>query len=637
MCGITGYFALANNAQSNVIKVRQSTEKMYLRGPDCGDIYTHQQVALGHRRLSIIDTSTGAQQPMSDNTGRYTIAFNGEIFNYKELSEKYLGDTWKKIGGPRTTSDTEILLYLLIEYGVKCLPWLSGFFAFALYDKETNELIIARDRYGKKPLNYYSTNEEFAFASEMKALFEWGIPKKLNYSVLHQYLQLNYVPQPQSMIEGVAKVKPGHYILLNSKGINEYAPYYEIDIKTGAYGNYTYEQSQEELVKLMDASVQERMISDVPLGAFLSGGIDSSVVVALASKYTKNLNTFSVGYKDNAFFDETRYAKLVADKYKTNHTVFSLTNNDFLEHVYSVLDYLDEPFADSSAIPEYILCHHTRKHVTVALSGDGGDEVFAGYNKHAAEWKMRRTSLANSVVKAGLPVWSALPRGRSNKFTNLFRQLHRFAEGGRLSMKDRYWRWASFNTVHGADKFLSRQSLEKVDYALMEQERQHLLRHFKTNDFNELLKADMDLVLTGDMLVKVDMMSMANSLEVRSPFLDYKVVDFAFTLPQEYKINGSMKKRVVQDAFRSMLPEEIYNRPKHGFEIPLLDWFRKELWGLINDDLLSKSFVEEQGIFNVDAVEQLKKKLHSNSPEDSHATIWALIVFQYWWKKYFNS
>lgn len=635
MCGITGYYALSQHARNNLIKVRQSTEKMLLRGPDYGDSYTHENVALGHRRLSIIDTSQGAVQPMTDVSGRYTIVFNGEIFNYRELSAKHLGNVWERTGGPKTTSDTEILLYLLIEYGKDCLEWLNGFFSFALFDKQTDSLLLARDRYGQKPLNYYVSDDEFAFASEMKSLLEWGIPKKLNYEVLHQYLQLNYIPQPQSMIAGVKKVKPAHYMLVNKTGIQEYKPYYSIKIKREEYNQYTYDAAQQELVRLMDESVQSRMVSDVPLGAFLSGGIDSSVIVALASKYTKNLNTFSVGYKDNAFFDETSYAKLVADKYKTNHTVFSLSNNDFLEHVYDVLDYMDEPFADSSAIPQYILCRHTRKHVTVALSGDAGDEIFAGYNKHAAEWKMRQSSLANSVVKGGLPIWKKLPRGRNSKVTNLFRQLHRFAEGGKLSAKDRYWRWASFNTVSQADALLSADALSKVDHDLMEQERQNILQHLEGDDFNKLLRTDMNLVLTGDMLVKVDMMSMANSLEVRSPFLDYRVVDFAFSLPQQYKIDSKMKKRIVQDAFRSMLPEEIYNRPKHGFEIPLLDWFKNELWGYINDDLLERSFVEQQGIFNVNATEQLKQKLHSNSPEDSHATIWALIVFQHWWKKYF--
>jgi asparagine synthase (glutamine-hydrolysing) len=634
MCGITGYYAYNEKSGSNITKISRSTQKLELRGPDCGNIYNDVNIALGHRRLSIIDVSDNASQPMTDVTGRYTIVFNGEIFNYKELSERHLPSTWQRISGPRTSSDTEVLLYLLIEHGVKALGWLSGFFALALYDKETGKLLLARDRYGKKPLLYYMGNGFIAFASEMKALLEYDIPKEIDYTAASLYFQLNYIPQPQSILKGVAKLRPAHYISFSAKGLEDYAPYYTLQTHPESYNKLSYAQAKDELVNRLDASVQERMISDVPLGAFLSGGVDSSVIVALASKYTSQLNTFSIGYKDNSFFDETKYAQAVAKRYKTNHTVFSLGNNDFLEHVYNVLDYLDEPFADSSAIPVYILSKHTRKHVTVALSGDGGDEVFAGYNKHAAEWKMRQTSLANKLVKAGMPVWSALPRSRNSKVTNLFRQLHRFAEGAELPVKERYWRWASFITEKEASYLFQPEIVADIDSALLSQEKQFLLSSIKTDDFNEILLADMNLVLTGDMLVKVDMMSMANSLEVRSPFLNYKVVDFAFSLPAEYKIDGKMKKRILQDAFRPMLPAEIYNRPKHGFEIPLLDWFRKELWGLINDDLLNKDFIQQQGIFNVKATENLKDKLISNNPEDSHATIWALIVFQYWWKKY---
>jgi len=635
MCGITGYYAFNNNAVKYLTKIAQSTEKLILRGPDNGDFYKDDKVALGHRRLSIIDTSTGASQPMTDNSGQYVIVFNGEIFNFSELSEKYLQPVWQRIEGPRTSSDTEVLLYLLIEYGTQCLPWLDGFFAFAFYNKQSGELILARDPYGKKPLLYTLTDDYLAFSSEMKSLLAWDIPKAIDYTVLHQYLQLNYIPQPQSILKGVSKIMPGHYFKISSTGKSEYATYYELKIRTADYDRYTYEEAQQQLINKMDNAVQERMISDVPLGAFLSGGIDSSVIVALASRHTSKLKTFSIGYKDNPFFDETSYAELVAKQYKTEHTVFSLTNNDFLEHLYNVLDYIDEPFADSSAIPEYILCHYTRRHVTVALSGDGGDEVFAGYNKHAAEWKMRQSSLVNSVVKAGLPVWKTLPRSRNNKVTNLFRQLHRFAEGANLPVKERYWRWASFNTRKQADALLHPNSLRQVNTHVLDAEKAKLLSSFTNSDYNEVLQTDMQLVLLSDMLVKVDSMSMANSLEVRSPFLDHKVVDFAFSLPSSYKIDGTMKKKIVQDAFRPMLPAEIYNRPKHGFEIPLLDWFRNELWGLINDDLLKQSFVEEQGIFDVTAIEKLKKKLKSNNPEDSHATIWALIVFQYWWKKYY--
>lgn len=567
---------------------------------------------------------------MADPSGRYQIAFNGEIFNFRELSRTYLEPVWERTGGPRSHSDTEVLLHLLIEHGPACLPWLSGFFAFAFYDRQEERLILGRDRFGKKPLLYYRNTAFVAFASEMKSLLAWDIPRKLNLVVLRQYLQLNYVPQPQSMLEGVAKLRPGHYMEAGPDGSLRETAYYELRTHPEHYADLSYGEAQEELVRRMDHAVQERLIADVPLGAFLSGGIDSSVVVALASRHTDKLRTFSIGYKDNPYFDETKYAKLVAERYKTDHTVFSLGNADFLEHVFGVLDYLDEPFADSSAIPVYILAHQTRKHVTVALSGDGGDEIFAGYNKHAAEWRVRQQSLFNTLVRAGRPVWELLPRSRNGKLTNKFRQLHRFAEGARLSPAERYWRWASFNTDEQVSRLLT-PTFTAGSYAA---EKAAILSGIRSDDYNEVLLTDMNLVLLSDMLVKVDLMSMANSLEVRSPFLDYQVVDFAFGLPASYKINGDMKKRIVQDAFRSMLPDAIYNRPKQGFEIPLLDWFRKELWGLINDDLLSRSFVEQQGIFNVEATEALKRKLHSSNPEDSHATIWALIVFQYWWKKY---
>jgi asparagine synthase (glutamine-hydrolysing) len=468
----------------------------------------------------------------------------------------------------------------------------------------------------------------------MKSLLEWDIPRKVDFTVLHQYLQLNYVPQPQSMIENVLKLKAGHFMVMGKNGLEQYQAFYTTTCQPDQYHQYTYEEAQQQLIAKMDASVQERMISDVPLGAFLSGGIDSSVIVALASRYTPKLNTFSIGYKDNKFFDETKYAELVAQKYHTNHHVFSLSNDDFLENVFGVLDYIDEPFADSSALPLYILSKNTRKHVTVALSGDGADEVFSGYNKHAAEWEMRQTSLLKTFVKMGAPLWKIMPHSRNNNISNLFRQLDRFAEGAKLSTQDRYWRWASFNSLSKASALLHPSVLSQVNFPLMEKEQQAIVSAIQTDDFNEVLLTDIRLVLLSDMLVKVDMMSMANSIEVRSPFLDKRVVDFAFGLPATYKIDGKMKKKLVQDAFREMLPTALYDRPKHGFEIPMLDWLRKELWGLINNDLLEKNFIVQQGIFDADTIENLKRKLKSNNPEDSHATIWALIVFQYWWKKY---
>lgn len=631
MCGITGILGFTEQGADQISKVTNANDKILRRGPDGGAYFINNSIGLGHRRLSIIDTSNNASQPMTESSGRYTIIFNGEIFNYKELREKHFPDK----GDWHSHSDTEVLLHLFIKLKENCLPLLSGFFAFAIYDKHQDELFLARDRFGKKPIHYYKDENYFAFASELKALTAYGIPNKINYTSLFQYLQLNYIPQPSSMLDGVKKLEAGHYAFVSKKRF-EIKPYYELKWTT----NYSisYPNACSKLEELMQESIKKRLISDVLLGAFLSGGIDSSVVVALASQYTNHLNTFSIGYKDNPFFDETKYANLVAKRYDTNHTVFSLTTADFLEHINNILDYIDEPFADSSAIPEYILSYYTRKHVTVALSGDGGDEVFAGYNKHAAELKIRKKNLMNGLIKAGKPIWKLLPQSRNNKITNLFRQLNRFSEGSNLDTKERYWRWASFLNEQQALDLMTPEIRSKVDHSSFSEQKKNLLKHLQDSEsLEDFLLTDINLVLLSDMLVKVDLMSMANSLEVRSPFLDHEVVEFAFSLPTNYKIDGGVQKKIVKDSFKKYLPPELYNRPKHGFEIPLLDWFRKELRSLITDDLLKDSFIEEQGIFNVDTVKQLKTKLFSHNPGDAHATTWALIVFQSWWKNYFNS
>jgi asparagine synthase (glutamine-hydrolysing) len=631
MCGITGILSFTESGEKHLSNLAAANNKMLKRGPDGGALFMDGPVGLAHRRLSIIDTSDNASQPMKDPSGQYTISFNGEIFNYQELREKYFPDK----GDWHSQSDTEVLLHLFIKLREKCLPLLSGFFAFAIYDNQRQELFVARDRFGKKPVHYFRDENYFAFASELKALMAYNIPKKLNYTSLVQYLQLNYIPQPFSILENVRKLEAGHYLFI-SKDIFEIRPYYELKW-THTDHPISYGQACSRLEILMDDSVRKRLISDVPLGAFLSGGIDSSVVVALASQHTRHLNTFSIGYADNPFFDETRYANLVAKRYQTNHTVFSLTNRHFLEHINDILSYIDEPFADSSAIPEYILSLYTRKHVTVALSGDGGDEVFAGYNKHAAELRIREKNFLNGLVKAGAPLWKMLPQSRNKKSTNFFRQLSRFAEGGKLDVKERYWRWAGFLTEQQALGLLTRGAQQKINLAALDNQKKDILQNLKdAESLEDLLATDISLVLLSDMLVKVDLMSMANSLEVRSPFLDHEVVDFAFSLPTCYKIDKSMKKKIVQDAFRKYLPAELYNRPKHGFEIPLLDWFRKELRSMITDELLNDKLIAEQQVFDTRSVQQLKTKLFSNNPGDAHATIWALMVFQSWWKNYFN-
>ncbi len=630
MCGITGIFAFNLVGKFNLVNLAAATKAIEKRGPDNQDIYHDEFVGLGHRRLSIIDTSAIAHQPMWDETKRYCIIFNGEIFNFQELKKEL---EQKGVTSFFSHSDTEVLLKLFILEKEKCLNKLNGFFAFCVYDKQEQSLFLARDRYGVKPLLYQFDEDKFLFASEMKSIIAYGIEKEIDYTSLHTYLQLNYIPAPRTIFKNVKKLLPGHYIKVSSRQATV-STYYSISIDNGQ-STIDYSSAKEKFKQLLEASVQRRLISDVPLGAFLSGGIDSSIVTGLAAKYKPDLHTFSIGFRDEEFFDETNYARLVAKHFKTDHTVFSLTNDDLYAHVHSILDYLDEPFADSSAINVFILSKETRKHATVALSGDGADELFAGYNKHAAFLRAIHPSWKESLAISLAPIWKVFPQSRNNFFSNKARQFLRFAEGAKLTSKERYWHWAGFASQQKAYQLFSEKS--KTNFASQEFNlfKDDLLKTIpNTETINDILLTDMNLVLPGDMLTKVDLMSMANGLEVRSPFLDFELVNFAFCLPDEYKINPTIRKRIVQDAFRDFLPEELYNRPKKGFEVPMLKWLRKEMKSLITDDLLSEKFVREQNVFDYAAIAQLKKQLFSSSPGDVHARIWALIVFQWWWKKY---
>ncbi len=632
MCGITGVFAFTDTGRLALTRLPAATDAIVRRGPDSEGHFVYDQCGLGFRRLAILDLSADGNQPMTDASGRYTIVFNGEIFNFKELRAKLV----KRGLVFHSQTDTEVILNLYLTEGRGFLNKLNGFFGLAIYDKEENSLFIGRDRYGVKPLLIYRDEDQLFFASEMKSLLALGIPRKLDYVSLSQYLQLNYIPGPASIFRGVKKLLPGHYLFIKGTKVVK-KRWYKIpyDPQKVAKQKLTYEQQQKKLMSLMDAAVERRLVADVPLGAFLSGGIDSSVITALAARHTPHLNTFSIGFRDEPFFDETKYANLVAAKHKTNHTVFSLTNADLYEHLHEMLDYLDEPFADSSALAVFILSQRTRQHVTVALSGDGADELFGGYNKHMGEYRVRRGGFQAEAVTGLSFLWDALPKSRNSPFGNRVRQLQRFARGMMAGPKDRYWDWATFTPAHEARQLLSADSRRKVSKKLAEKRRKDILENIHPGgDLNEVLLTDMTLVLPDDMLTKVDLMSMANSLEVRTPFLDYEVVNFAFSLPVSSKVDGGLKKRIVQDAFRHELPPELYARPKHGFEVPLLKWMRNELRSLIEDDLLADDFVAAQGVFDLAAVQALKKQLFSRDPGDVHARLWGLIVFQTWWKKY---
>jgi asparagine synthase (glutamine-hydrolysing) len=634
MCGITGIYAFNLVGKVHKINVTAATIALEKRGPDFQDIHLDDWVGLGHRRLSIIDTSECGHQPMWDNSKRYCIIFNGEIFNYKELKQSLdaKGIQFK------SQSDTEVLLNLYILEKEKCLDKLNGFFSFCIYDKTEQSFFIARDRYGIKPLLYVYDEDKFLFASEMKSILQYGIEKQIDHSSLLTYLQVNYIPAPSTIFNNVKKLMPGHFIKIKRQKI-EIQQYYKIPFNhnTAQHNPLSYQAATEKLKLLLEDSVQRRLVADVPLGCFLSGGIDSSVVTALASKHKPDLQTFSIGYRDEKFFDETNYAKLVAKKFNTSHTVFSLTNDDLYAHVRSILDYIDEPFADSSAIAVYMLSKETRKHATVALSGDGADELLAGYNKHAAAYRVLHPGLAENTVKSFAPLLKIFPQSRNNFLSNKVRQAIRFQQGAKLKSADRYWRWASFTEKDEALRLLNPALVSDEWLSEYANRRNIILQSIPDSEsINDILLTDMHLVLANDMLTKVDLMSMANGLEVRVPFLDYHVVDFIFSLPDHYKIDRSLRKKVLQDAFRDILPAELYNRPKKGFEVPLLKWLRREMKSIIVDDLLSKDLIESQGIFNYSEIEKLKQQLFSNNPGDIHARIWGLVVFQWWWKKWMS-
>ncbi len=623
MCGITGIFAFNSTGKKYATHLLAATRSLSNRGPDDEGTYIYNNIALGHRRLSIIDTTAAANQPFTDSENRYTLVFNGEIFNYKQL-RKLLEQKGVQF---KSHSDTEVLLYLYIADKEKCLEQLDGEFAFAVYDKVDDTLFIARDRFGIKPLYFYQDENRFVFASEMKALIAFQIPKKIDTASLQLYFHLNYIPSPYSIFENTKKLTPGNFIKINHTGCIAQQQYYSISEPTDTINLSNYDESKKELKRLLEFSVQQRMIADVPLGSFLSGGVDSSIITAIASQHTSQLNTFSIGYKDEPLFDETNYALLLSKKYQTNHTVFQLSNTDLYENLSAMLDYIDEPFADSSALAVNILSMHTKKYVKVALSGDGADELFAGYNKHEAALKATSNSIATRILKNSNPLLKHLPKSRNSASGNIIRKLQKFSEGLRLDDRERYWRWAGFTNDTIDHSILLQTSQEYLS------RKKEILKHI-SSDFNSILLTDIQLVLENDMLVKVDRMSMNQSLEVRVPFLDHKIVNFAFTLPVNYKIDGKGRKKILKDTFQSMLPDELLKRKKQGFEVPLLSWFRNDLKALITDELLEDSFIKEQGIFKPEEIKNLKMQLFSTNPNDVLAKIWALIVFQYWYKKH---
>lgn len=613
MCGIIGIKLFQGEPKkSDQTRVEKGLETQKHRGPDSTGLKIIGSAVLGHNRLSIIDLKERSNQPFQDKTGRYSIVFNGEIYNYPELKN----DLLEKRFTFETSSDTEVLLYHLIQNGVNGIDSLDGCFAFAFYDSLEDELILARDHMGINPLLFSIEENEVLFASELHG-FKYLLPNwSINTEALNDYFRFTYAPAPKTMLNEVQKLLPGHYLKIKGKDldmVNYYQPKSKLD------NEIKYDAAVKKTKKLVERAVIKRMNADVPLGTFLSGGLDSSIVSAIAADFKSELNTYSIGFKGNNYFDESEFAKKVADRVKSVHHAIQLEDVNVLSSLKDVLDSFDEPFADSSAIAMYFLSEKAKQNLTVCLSGDGADELFAGYNKHKAFLKSQRPGV---MLQVALKIIGNLSGNRNGKVANKIRQLNKFKTLITKKWPDKYWFLASFIDSD------TRNSL------LKESNEDDLQLKVGNESLSDFLIADQQFVLPNDMLKKVDVMSMCHSLEVRTPFLDRELVDFVNTLPENYKFENRIGKRVLRDAFQGMLPDEIFTRSKKGFEVPLHEWILKSWNEIIQDKWFEEEFLQKQNIFRFNGVESLKKRLFSNNPGESAVVVWAYIVFQNWYSRW---
>ncbi|MCS6980607.1 MAG: asparagine synthase (glutamine-hydrolyzing) [Flavobacteriales bacterium] len=626
MCGFAGCLALAPATFPPTQGWDQAATALASRGPDAQGFYHSGPLALVHRRLSIIDLTPEAGQPMTDAEGRFTIAYNGEIINFRSLRTELQkrGITF------RTRSDTEVLLELWKSEGPACLLRLNGFFAFAVWDAQRQELFLARDRLGIKPLFYGQKDRLFCFGSELKALIPfWGKPQ-LNSLALAPYFMLTYVPAPLTMCQDINKLPPGHWIRVTPKGPDQPVSYWSPLAPNRKNANQSYQESVSQLKELLIDVVNDWLVADVPVGIFLSGGIDSAVICLAAAARHLKIQTFSVAFSDEPYYDETPFALMVAEKAKTQHHVLPVRIAELREALPAVLDYLDEPFADSSALAVSLLSQRVRQHVSVALSGDGGDELFGGYQKHRAEaWVVRQPWIRK--ISFLLPLLRMFPKGRGGAFVNKVRQAVRILEGASMEPCVRYLTWASFGESKVMNTLLDSTTFQK-GWDRLKNELCDLLRW--NDSLEATLLADLLLVLPNDMLTKTDRMSMMHSLEVRPPFLDNKVVELALSLPTSFKVGVGYSKKILRDAFRDQLPASIYSRGKRGFEVPLRKWFLEDLEHLIIKEYLSDDLLDTQGIFNKEAIRFILRKLQSSDYGDSPWWLWSIVVFQHWYKKY---
>lgn len=618
LCGIIGIWAKNSIGESEFDKMPSALQKLSHRGPDNQSIKTYSKVCLGHTRLSVIDPVESSNQPMSDATGKYHLIYNGEIYNYEELRQLLEFEGFRF----STNSDTEVLLNLLISEGEKGLEKINGCFSVVFYDEEQEQIIFARDRLGIKPLLIYEDENKIILTSEMTPLFEFDIDKSIEEAPLNHYFRLSYIPAPTAILKKAFKILPGQLGTIDSEGL-QLRKFYSV--KRLPLKKIPFQMAADELKSRLTIAVKDRLVSDVPLGTFLSGGMDSSIISAIAKKNKEDLQTFSVGF-EHPYFNELEYSNRVAEHIGSDHHVIMLGKNDFKENFHDFLNAIDEPFGDSSSFAMYLLSKETKKHVTVALSGDGADELFGGYRKQRAEYLLRNTSATRkSVMKLGALLMSNMKVSRSNKVGDLNRRLQKMVKGFNLSNEKRYFEWCCFASEDEVHKILKKKWRAEAEW-----------KGIMIEDMADFLIADQHMVLPNDMLKKVDLMSMAHGLEVRTPFLDHSMVELANSLPIEYKIDRKMGKILLKYAFESILPKEILYRSKKGFEIPIQDWLGDEITELLNSELFDQDFIHEQDIFEYKELAKLIKSIKSDSFGDRIYLIWSLIIFQHWYKRHYS-
>ena len=589
------------------------------RGPDGEGHHVEPGVAMGMRRLSIIDLATG-RQPISNEDGSVWIVFNGEIYNYRELRGLLLARGHKL----RTRTDTETIAHLYEDEGERCVERLRGMFAFAIWDRRERRLFIARDRVGKKPLHYTLVGRTLVFGSEIKSLLlHPGVKREVNLQAISDFLSFGYVPDPATAFTGVSKLPPGHTLTFKDGRISV-RRYWDFDYSgdPAAPGLREPEAREEDYIErlreLIAESVRVRLESDVPLGAFLSGGIDSSVVVAMMAREMR-VKTFSIGFSD-AGFDELRYAQIAARHFGADHHEFVVTP-DVCHLVNEIVWHHDEPFADVSSVPTYVVSKMARESVTVALSGDGGDGVFGGYERYVVDRRRRRYDrIPGFLRRALLRASRSLPQGAYGK---------RFLRSVALEPAARYVDNVTyFDRDAQLNLFSEDARLALAGYDPAERFERTFAAPASRSRLDHLLYLDSKTYLPGDILVKVDRMSMANSLETRAPLLDHRLIEFAQTIPASFKLRGLETKYIFKRAAAGLIPDEIINRPKQGFDVPIRRWFNRELREML-DDTLNDRRARERGDFNHQAVLAILDE-HRRGVRDHARHLWSLLVLELW-------